>query len=113
MLLNAYFDRNIIYNFNMDNPHREYLFHIVMSEEASRRKQLKLKSMGLPDIILDRASIDVIFEDYHVLDINYRQIETFRSSYIWKDKMTDREYPIYMRNDLYYDWIRNKYEKSL
>ena len=101
----------IFYNFNIQNSEREYLYHITMTSEQSNYEKELIKKVGLPEVIVGQASLDLIFDEYNVLSKNYRVMDTFRSSFIWKDKMTDSELPIYMRNDLYYDWIKNKYEK--
>ena len=110
--LNAYFNKNIFYNLNIDNPDKMYLFHRTMTDEESMVKKEKLKKLGLPEIVVGNASLDLIFDEYGVLSHYYRVMESFRCSYILKNKMQDKEYPIYMRSDLYYEWIKNKYEKS-
>ena len=112
VVLNSYFNKNIFYNFNIQNPEREYLYHITMTPEQSNYEKELIKKVGLPDVIVGQASLDLIFDEYNVLSKNYRVMDTFRSSFIWKDKMTDSELPIYMRSDLYYNWIKKKYEKS-
>ena len=110
--LNTYFNKNLFYNLNVENPDRMYLFHITMTEEETAKEIEKLKQLGLPEVVIGNASLDLIFDEYGVLAKNYRVMDTFRCSYILKDRMMDREYPIYMNKDLYYKWIKNKYEKS-
>ena len=110
--LNTYFNKNIFYNLNVENQDRMYLFLVAMTEEETNTTMKKIQEIKLPEVVIGQASLDLIFKEYGVLSKNYKVMETFRSSYIWKDKMTDIEFPIYMRNDLYYKWIKNKYEKS-
>lgn len=106
VVLSSYFNKKIFYNFNMDNPERLYLFHIAMSEEKTNEELKRIRELGLPDVIFGNASLDLIFNDFGVLAKNYRVMETFRCSGIWKDKMIDNETSIYMRNDLFYEWIK-------
>ncbi len=106
VILNSYFNKNLFYNFNMDNPERLYLFHNVMSQEKTKEELKRIKELGLPEVVLGTASLDSIFNEYGVISKNYRVMETFRSSSIWKDKMIDNELSIYMRNDLFYEWIK-------
>ncbi len=106
-LLNAYFNENIFYNYNMDNPKREYLFHTTMSKEATNSAFRKLKEMGLPEIVVGNASLDMIFQKEYVLTENYRQMRVFDGATIWKDTLYYSQIPIYMKNDLFYEWIKD------
>lgn len=111
VILNTYFNKNLFYNFNMDNHKRLYLFHNLISQEKTQEYINDLKKIGLPDVVIGTASLDLIFQEYGVLPRNYRVMETFRCSRLWKDKMIDDELSIYMRKDLFYDWIKG-YTKS-
>jgi hypothetical protein len=117
-IINAYFNRNIFYNFNMDNPKRQYLFHKVKTDEEQEKQRLYIKSLGLPDLVLGNSNnFNWIFRDkdkpaIDLISENYRIMREFVEGRIFKDSLYYSETQLYMKKDLYYDKLKQDFSKK-
>ena len=54
----AYFDRNILYNFNGGNDNQCYMLHKIQNSDESTRE---LAKQGYPDILFGYVDLELIF----------------------------------------------------
>ena len=125
-ITNAYFGKNIFYNFNIDNKKIPYVIHKNNTEEETNRIKQKWCAEGLPDYILWDGNLS--YADYRNSDIKeikpvlssvfgedsvsskYYLIKKFHHGFIWKNKRSDHHCNLYIRKDLYPDFVK-KYGK--
>ena len=97
-LLNAYFDRNIVANFNAGNPEIGYMYWRIPGQEEDRETIEKWSSGEIPGVLLGDLDIQSLFSEVSMSD--YTIVYAMNINYIWKGDMESFKIPVYARNDL-------------
>ena len=100
VLLDSYFNRNIIANFNDGNESDMYLHHKKMSYEESRKRIKKWRMKGLPDVIIGIPDLSTIYGDDFSYD-DYTCVYRNESGFIWKGKFAGETNLLYLKNDIF------------
>lgn len=97
--LDPYFDYNVFYNFNIDDPEQTFQWHKSTTEEENEEIFAKWREQGPPDVVLDRCQITKVYPDIDVNDyVAVKRIEVYKP---YKFK-TDKQYiTIYVTKDLF------------
>ena len=97
--LDPYFDYNVFYNFNIDDPKQTFQWHKSTTEEENEEIFAKWREQGPPDVVLDRCQITKVYPDIDVNDyVAVKRIEVYKP---YKFK-TDKQYiTIYVTKDLF------------
>ncbi len=100
VIINAYFDKNIIDYYNVDNPNRLYIFlKTQTSEEAEQFKQI-YKQKGLPDIIIGTCFFKYAFTDVENPYQYYDNVLKVKFGNIWKNTVMQGDKNVYIRHDI-------------
>lgn len=78
-----YFNKNIFYNFNEQNPNQNYVFHKEINKEGNALAYKHWKQKGLPDVIAGSPDLSVVFGDYNYSNL-YVTVYTNNTTYIQK-----------------------------
>ncbi len=97
--IGQYFNKNIFYNFNSDNK-KMYIIHTHLSAQEKAKIIAQWNQMGLPDIIVGRPNIDIIFSNENSPSKKYVLLKLFDYGMIWKDKYYPIDEEIYILNGL-------------
>ncbi len=97
----AYFNKNIFYNYNIDNPKRQYLELKHTSKEENEQIKQKLKEMGKPDFVLGSAYLQDIFDNEKKISKKYKLLKTFSGKDIFKNYTIKKEIRLFIRDDFY------------
>ncbi len=100
-VINPYFNKNIVYTYNINSPDRQYTLFKKMTKNEADEIKYKIKNKGIPDIILDKAQLEDIFEPDELKLLNYLLLKEFDFYKIWKDNYTIYSNELYIRKDLY------------
>ena len=98
--LNAYFDHNIIFNFNDGDDHKAYVLHKKANFAESYEKIEEWKCRGVPEMIIGRPKLEDVYGD----ELSYKEytcIYRKNNNFIWKDKVQKSVSLIYLRNDIF------------
>ena len=99
VLLSAYFDRNMCYNFNNGDDHEAYMHYKLASSEENEAAHRTWKATGIPDLLLSRPNLEAVYGD-EISYEDYPLIQVFPINYIWKNQYRPQKLPLYMRSDL-------------
>ena len=97
--INAYFDRNIVFNLNNGNPDKGFMYYRIPSKEENKNNYALIKEKGLPDLMLGKPDLKKIFEDETDIDC-YTTVYYMPINYIWKGDKYSAYLPLMIRNDL-------------
>ena len=93
-----YFDKNIIMNFNADDPDCLYMKWI---DGGDHEKIYSLwEEKGLPDFIFGSVPLQEIYSPEELEGVTYYWVETLEYGDIWKLTRTESEIKVYIRSDL-------------
>ena len=97
-LITAYFDHNIVENFN--NGQEAYLHQHYNTTEENEKDFETWKKLDPPDVLLDRIDgIEDIFNKKITMN-DYSIVYTMKMNYIWKGRRSPYVNYLYVRNDL-------------
>ena len=97
-LISAYFDHNIVENFN--NGQEAYLHQHYNTTEENIKDFQTWKKLDPPDVLLDRIDgIEDIFNKRITMN-DYSIVYTMKMNYIWKGRRSPYANYLYVRNDL-------------
>ena len=99
LCIGQYYNKNIFYNFNIDN-NKPYVINKYLSEEEKINTIEQWQKLGLPDIIVGRPNIDFIFKNEDSPSKKYILWKIFYYGMIWKDKYYPVGEEIYILKDL-------------
>ncbi len=99
-VINPYFNKNIFYNYNIENPDKLYLIHINGSKKNARKLYSKYKEMGPADVIVsDMTGLIVRWNN-----VLYVRVKVFKKEgFGYKDSYANFHNDIYIRKDLLKD----------
>ena len=98
-----YFQKNIFYNFNADQPDKLYSLHRNRPETETQAIIQMWRQKGLPDIIVGDVNLQYIWKDADLYR-DYILVKKFYNSYIWKNMVIfdyNSQLCIYMRKELF------------
>ena len=101
VIVNQYFNRNIFYNFNIDNPERLYHVHKKMTPLENEKLKEQLRAFGVPEIIIGKAEIEKVFDKDELSKYKYIVFAEINLVRTWKDKRMHVTRKIYARDDIY------------
>ena len=97
----AYFNENIVYNFNNGDDKTSYSTHIIPTEDETQLAYNTWRQMGAPDLLIGHPDLNSVFNGEVTLD-DYTLVKIINNKRISKDdygKLGSLT-RIYMRNDL-------------
>ena len=97
--LNAYFDRNIVFNLNNGNDEEAYVHYKIANYEESRAKVADWREMGPPDVVIGFPALESVYGD-SVSSADYTCVYKRNISFLWKNTANNGYSVIYVRNDL-------------
>ncbi|MEZ4508736.1 MAG: hypothetical protein R2881_03535 [Eubacteriales bacterium] len=114
--INAYFDRNIFYNFNNGDECLTYNTHIIPTEADIKQAYALWRSYGPPDVLIGEPALHAVFSD-NVSYAMYTQvadfpIEMFFKRFSYSSLSFNVSTKIYVRNDLLDQYGLNPYKDS-
>ena len=102
VIIIPYFNKNIFYSFNMDNPQQQYINWKPLTKEQNEILENKLINCGLPEIILFPPNyLQDIFPEDKLKDIYYIKLFEMKTHFIWKNNLKSGKFLIYAREDIY------------
>lgn len=95
-----YFDKNIFYNYTVDDPSEMYTTHVIATQSQVENSLQEWKKKGKPEVLIGQPQIGMLY-DYSELNYNdYTLVYNEKIEPIWKC-FSDIEFSkIYVRNDL-------------
>lgn len=97
--LDPYFDHNIFYNYNIDNPDKTFMYYQSSTEEGAEAEIAKWREQGAPEVVLDRCNITKVYPDVDPDDyIPVKRIYCYKP---YKYETREQYMPIYLRKDLF------------
>lgn len=95
-----YFDKNIFYNYTVNDPSEMYTTHVVATESQVETSLQKWKEKGKPEVLIGQPQIGMLY-DYDELNYNdYTLVYNEKIEPIWKCFSELEFSKIYVRNDL-------------
>lgn len=97
--LDSYFDKNIFYNFNIDDPNKVFLYYRANTQEQAEETFTKWQEQGEPDIVINRCEITKAYPNIDVDDYVAVKRVYFYKPYKFT---TNQQYiTIYMKKELF------------
>lgn len=97
--IDPYFDHNIFYNFNIDDPDKTYQDHKTNTQEQAEEEFAKWREQGEPDVVIERCEITKAYPDIDVDDyVAVKRIYFYKP---YKFETYDQYITIYVTKDLF------------
>lgn len=94
-----YFDENIFYNYNIDNPDKTFMYYQSSTEEEAEEEIAKWREQGEPEVVLDRCGITNAYPDIDVE--NYIPVKRFYCYKPYKFDTFVQYLTVYLRRDIF------------
>ncbi len=66
--LDSYFDKNVFYNFNIDDPDKVFLYYRANTQKQAEETFAKWRKQGEPDVVINRCEITKAYPNIDVDD---------------------------------------------
>ena len=97
--LDSYFDKNIFYNFNIDNPDKVFLYYRANTQEQAEETFTKWQEQGEPDIVINRCEITKAYPNIDVDDyVAVKRVYCYKP---YKFTTNQQYITIYMKKELF------------
>lgn len=97
--MDSYFDKNVFYNFNIDNPDKVFLYYRANTQKQAEETFAKWREQGEPDVVIERCEITKAYPDIDV--DNYVAVKRIYFYKPYKFETYDQYITIYVTKDLF------------
>ncbi len=97
-LILAYYDHNFIYTFH-NGEDLGYTTYVRGNPENNAADLAAWREQGIPDVLISRVNIEFLTNDEKSIS-DYTPVFALKMNHIFKVKIVNSEYYIYLRNDL-------------
>lgn len=97
--LAAYFDRNLVYNFNGGSNLLGYVVHRKTSAEENYQRIEEWKKTGAPELMIGAANVELLTDNAFTIS-DYVPVFEIDANYIWKGNVREEKQYLMLRKDL-------------
>jgi hypothetical protein len=95
-----YFEHNIFFNFGEGEDSKNYVSHIIPTEEENEKKYKKWREDGYPDVLVMNPAIGLVWDAEELSYRDYAMVYFEKAQMPWKVNVSDTMMVIYVREDL-------------
>lgn len=97
--LDSYFDKNVFYNFNIDNPDKVFLYYRANTQKQAEETFAKWRKQGEPDVVINRCEITKAYPNIDVDDyVAVKRVYCYKP---YKFTTNQQYITIYMKKELF------------
>ena len=96
--VNAYFDHNVLMNFNTDDPDCLYMKWLKTEDPTEIYKSWH--DQGLPDFVIGAVPLQEIYSEEELDGVTYYWIDEVKNGFVWKFEALEGKSKVYIRSDL-------------
>lgn len=97
--LDSYFDKNVFYNFNIDDPDKVFLYYRANTQKQAEETFAKWRKQGEPDVVINRCEITKAYPNIDVDDyVAVKRVYCYKP---YKFTTNQQYITIYMKKELF------------
>lgn len=97
--LDSYFDKNVFYNFNIDNSDKVFLYYRANTQKQAEETFAKWRKQGEPDVVINRCEITKAYPNIDVDDyVAVKRVYCYKP---YKFTTNQQYITIYMKKELF------------